>query len=380
MFVLCAVPPGLAQPALAGGDGREKAFPTQLDRPMIPLKSLGRWLRPGLLLALSVFMTGCSSAILAPKGQVGHDQKTLLITATVLMLLVVVPVIIMTLTFAWKYRASNTKARYEPKWSHSTAIEVVVWSIPCMIVLVLAVLTWRSSHSLDPYRPLESETKPVVIEAISLDWKWLFIYPEENIATVNEITFPVNTPLNFKITSDSVMNAFFIPHLGSMIYSMTGMETKLHLIANETGTFPGMSSHYSGAGFSKMHFDANSVTPEEYQAWLAKVRAQSTAMDQAAFGALVDDKNHDWHPVTYFGTTETGLFDWVVARHMGDNQHYGMDHKAMDHKAMSHGAAGESHEGHEMPAGAHDMPAEHAGHTADEHAAAGHTGHAGSGE
>ncbi|MGH8045340.1 MAG: ubiquinol oxidase subunit II, partial [Stenotrophomonas sp.] len=291
-----------------------------------------------------------------------------------------------------------TKARYEPKWSHSTAIEVVVWSIPCMIVLVLAVLTWRSSHSLDPYRPLDSDKKPVVIEAISLDWKWLFIYPEENIATVNEITFPVNTPLNFKITSDSVMNAFFIPHLGSMIYSMTGMETKLHLIANETGTFPGMSSHYSGAGFSKMHFDAHSVTEADYQAWLTKVRAQSTTLDQTAFGALVADKNHDWHPVTYFGTAETGLFDWVVARHMGDNQHYGMDHKAMDHAAMSHGAAGESHEGHEMPAGAHEghdaaapsgdaaaapadaAAAEHAEHTADEHAAAGHTGHAGSGE
>ena len=353
---------------------------------MIPLKPLGRWLRPGLLLALSVFLTGCSSAILDPKGQIGHDQKTLLITATVLMLLVVVPVIIMTLAFAWKYRASNTKARYEPKWSHSTAIEVVVWSIPCMIVLVLAVLTWRSSHSLDPYRPLESDTKPVVIEAISLDWKWLFIYPEENIATVNEITFPVDTPLNFKITSDSVMNAFFIPQLGTMIYSMTGMETKLHLIANEIGEFPGMSSHYSGAGFSKMHFTAHSVTNEQYQQWLAKVRAESNTLDKTAFAALVDDKNHDWHPVTYFGSSEAGLFDWVIAKHMGNNQHYGMNHTG-----MSHGAASESHEGHEMPADAHEghdaamapagaSAADHAEHTADEHAAAGHAGHAGSGE
>jgi len=228
---------------------------------MIPLKTLGRWLRPGLLLSLLVMLTGCDAvAILSPKGQIGQDEKTLLITATVLMLLVVIPVIIMTLTFAWKYRASNTKARYEPKWSHSTAIEVVVWSIPCMIVLVLAVLTWRSSHALDPYKPLESDVKPVTIQAISLDWKWLFIYPEEKVAVVNEIKFPVNTPLNFKITSDSVMNAFFIPHLGSMIYSMAAMETKLHLIANELGEFPGMSSHYSGAGFAKMHFTAYSVT------------------------------------------------------------------------------------------------------------------------
>jgi cytochrome o ubiquinol oxidase subunit 2 len=260
-----------------------------------------------------------------------------------------------------------------------------------MIVLVLAVLTWRSSHALDPYRPLDSDKKPVVIEAISLDWKWLFIYPEENIATVNEITFPVDTPLNFKITSDSVMNAFFIPHLGSMIYSMTAMETKLHLIANETGEFPGMSSHYSGAGFSKMHFSAHSVTEAEYQQWLTKVRAERATLDKNAFAALVAEKNHDWHPVTYFGTAEAGLFDWVIAKHMGDNQHYGMKH---DHKAMKHdGAQGESHEGHDMNAmsGAQDeavkLPvhadqpaAADAAHTSDEHAAAGHAGHGGSGE
>ncbi|WP_422347775.1 ubiquinol oxidase subunit II [Stenotrophomonas sp. DR009] len=351
---------------------------------MIPLKTLGRWLRPGLLLSLLVMLTGCDAvAILSPKGQIGQDEKTLLITATVLMLLVVIPVIIMTLTFAWKYRASNTKARYEPKWSHSTAIEVVVWSIPCMIVLVLAVLTWRSSHALDPYKPLDSDVKPVTIEAISLDWKWLFIYPEEKVAVVNEIKFPVNTPLNFKITSDSVMNAFFIPHLGSMIYSMAAMETKLHLIANETGEFPGMSSHYSGAGFAKMHFTAYSVTDAEYRQWLDQVRAGEQTLDKASFKALGEARNAEWYPVTYFGKTEEGLFDWVIAKHMGDNKHYGMKH---EHKAPADGAAAEGHdahaghEGHEGHADAAAAPAEHAGHTADEHAAAGHAGHVGSGE
>lgn len=351
---------------------------------MIPLKTLGRWLRPGLLLSLLVMLTGCDAvAILSPKGQIGQDEKTLLITATVLMLLVVIPVIIMTLTFAWKYRASNTKARYEPKWSHSTAIEVVVWSIPCMIVLVLAVLTWRSSHALDPYRPLDSDVKPVTIEAISLDWKWLFIYPEEKVAVVNEIKFPVNTPLNFKITSDSVMNAFFIPHLGSMIYSMAAMETKLHLIANETGEFPGMSSHYSGAGFAKMHFTAYSVTDAEYRQWLDQVRAGEQTLDKASFKALGEARNAEWYPVTYFGKTEEGLFDWVIAKHMGDNKHYGMKH---EHKAPADGAAAgghdahAGHEGHEGHTDAAAAPAEHAGHTADEHAAAGHAGHAGSGE
>jgi cytochrome o ubiquinol oxidase subunit II len=349
---------------------------------MIPLKTLGRMLRPGLLFALAVFLTGCNTAILNPKGQIGQDEKTLLITAVVLMLLVVVPVIIMTLTFAWKYRASNTKARYEPNWSHSTAIEVVVWSIPCMIVLVLAVLTWRSSHALDPYRPIESDVKPVVIEAISLDWKWLFVYPEEKIAVVNEIKFPVNTPLNFKITSDTVMNAFFIPHLGSMIYSMAAMETKLHLIANETGEFPGMSSHYSGAGFAKMHFTAHSVTEPEYRAWVDQVRAgQGSRLDKTVFNALGADRNSDWHPVTYYGQVEDGLFDWVIAKHMGDNQHYGMKHKHPGAAAADAGTM-ESHEGH-GPMDDHESKASGVNLDADEtpnDEHAGHSGHEGSGE
>lgn len=352
---------------------------------MIPLKSLGRMLRPGLLVAMAVLMTGCDWALFDPKGQIARDELTLLITCTVLMLLVVIPVIVMTLVFAWKYRASNTKARYEPTWSHSTAIEVVVWSIPCMIVLVLAVLTWRSSHALDPYRPLESDKKPVVIEAVSLDWKWLFIYPEEKIATVNEIKFPVDTPLNFKITSDTVMNAFFIPHLGSMIYSMAAMETKLHLIADEAGAFPGRSSNYSGSGFAHMHFTAHAVSDDEYQQWLQTVRGDSQRLDKAAFAELGAVKNHDWYPVTYYGQVEDGLFDWVIAKHMGDNHHFGMKH---DHAGMSHDAAegheghtgaGEDHAGHD--AAAHDGAADHAQHaehTADEHAA--HQGHGVSGE
>ena len=353
---------------------------------MIPLKTLGRCLRPGLVFALLVMLTGCDAvAILNPKGQIGHEEKSLLITAVALMLLVVVPVIVMTLTFAWKYRATNTKARYEPKWSHSTAIEVVVWSVPCMIVMVLAVLTWRSSHALDPYRPLESKVAPVTIEAISLDWKWLFIYPEEKIAVVNEIKFPVDTPLNFKLTSDTVMNAFFIPHLGSMIYSMAAMETKLHLIANETGEFPGMSSHYSGAGFAKMHFTAHSVTPAEYQQWLQQVRAGSQTLNKDTFKALGEERNADWYPVTYYGQVEEGLFDWVIAKHMGDNHHYGMKHA---HSSVSTGEAAaadasvqEDHEGH-TPREAHESKASgenlDANPTEDEHA--GHHGHEGSGE
>ena len=160
------------------------------------------------------------------------EERNLIITATLLMLLVVVPVIFMTFVFAWKYRASNKSATYTPEWSHSTRIEMVVWLVPLAIIIVLGYVTYKSTHALDPYRPLESDVKPVTIEVVALDWKWLFIYPEQGIATVNKIVFPANTPINFRITSDSVMNSFFIPALGGQIYAMAGMQTKLHLIAN----------------------------------------------------------------------------------------------------------------------------------------------------
>lgn len=289
---------------------------------MIPLKHLGRVFRPGLLLPF-LFLTGCNSAILNPKGQIGQDEKTLLITATVLMLLVVIPVIVMTLVFAWKYRASNTKARYEPNWAHSTAIEVVVWSIPCLIILVLAVLTWRSSHALDPYKPIESDVRPVTIEAISMDWKWLFIYPELGIATVNEIAFPANTPINFKITSDTVMNSFFIPELGTQIYAMAGMQTKLHLIANEPGDFRGISANYSGHGFSKMTFNAQATTDQAgFDAWVAKVKASPNSLQAAEYQALATNRNdHDTYPVTYYSSVQDGMFKSLIDKYMKDHGH-----------------------------------------------------------
>jgi cytochrome o ubiquinol oxidase subunit II len=298
---------------------------------MIPLKSLGRALRPVLALPL-LLLAGCQWAILDPKGQIGQDQKTLLITSVVLMLLVVIPVIVMTLVFAWKYRASNTKARYEPEWAHSTAIEVVVWSIPCLIILVLAVLTWRSSHALDPFRPLDSQVKPINIEAVSLDWKWMFIYPDQGIATVNEIVFPVDTPLNFKITSDSVMNSFFIPHLGSQIYAMAGMETKLHLIANEQGDFFGLSANYSGHGFSKMRFDARATDQAGFDAWVAQVKSSPKVLDAAAYQALAANRNDkENYPVTHFSSVQVGMFQSLIDKYMMGPGHHKQGHD--DHSA-----------------------------------------------
>ncbi|MDL5364713.1 ubiquinol oxidase subunit II [Xanthomonas sp. NCPPB 2654] len=301
---------------------------------MIPLKQLRRSLRSGLLLLPALLLAGCDSAILNPKGQIGHDEKTLLITSVVLMLLVVIPVIVMTLAFAWRYRASNTKARYEPNWSHSTAIEVVVWSIPCMIILVLAVLTWRSSHALDPYKPLESDVKPITIEAVALDWKWMFIYPEQGIATVNEIAFPVDTPLNFKITSDTVMNSFFIPHLGTQIYAMAGMETKLHLIANEPGDYFGLSANYSGHGFSKMAFTAHATDQAGFDAWVAKVKAAPKALDQAEFQVLAANRNDKaQYPVTYYSSVQDGMFKSLIDKYMMGKGHHMEGHD--DHPASA---------------------------------------------
>jgi len=223
-------------------------------------------------------------------------------------------VIIMAIGFAWRYRASNTKATYAPRWSHSTAIEVVVWTIPVIIIAILATLTWTSSHELDPYKPIESSVKPINVDVVSMDWKWLFIYPDYNIATVNELAFPVDTPVNFRITSTTVMNSFFIPQLGSQIYSMSGMQTKLHLIARETGTFAGLSANYSGPGFSDMHFKAHATTQQGFEDWVAKVRASSNPLTTEGFAAL--NKPSERNPVTYFSDTPPSMFDFILHSQM----------------------------------------------------------------
>lgn len=276
----------------------------------------------GLILRLSVLLpvfllAGCNWVVLDPKGPIGQDEKTLLITATGLMLLVVIPVCIMTLAFAWKYRAS-AKARYEPNWSHSNKIEVVVWTIPCIIILILAVLTWRTSHSLDPYKPLTSTVKPLRVEVVALDWKWLFIYPDLGIATINELDFPIGTPINFDITSDTVMNAFFIPQLGSQIYAMSGMVTKLHLMADEAGNYLGFSGNYSGHGFSKMHFTAHALSSKsDFDEWVNKVRASGTPLDMKTVDAVGNNRNIEHvYPVTYYGSVQQGVFDQIVDKHM----------------------------------------------------------------
>ena len=190
------------------------------------------------LLLLPLLMSGCSSALMDPQGPVGEAQKSLIITAFLLMMIVVIPVIVMTIVFGWRYRATNLAAKYTPDWAHSNKIEIVVWLIPCVIILFLAIMTWQTSHSLAPQKPLGTKAETLEIQVVSLDWKWLFIYPEQDIATVNEVAIPVDVPVHFHVSSGSVMNSFFIPALGSQIYAMAGMDNDVHLIADEEGVYP----------------------------------------------------------------------------------------------------------------------------------------------
>jgi cytochrome o ubiquinol oxidase subunit II len=260
----------------------------------------------------AMLLSGCQWVVLDPKGPVGVEERSIIITATVLMLIVVVPVIALILIFAWRYRASNEKAEYRPNWSHSNRIEAVVWLIPCIIIATLGVITWRTSHSLDPYRPLDSKVRPIRIDAVALDWKWLFIYPDQKVATVNEVAFPANVPVDFHITSATVMNAFFIPQLGSQIYAMAGMQTQLHLLASEAGTYQGLSSNYSGDGFSGMTFKAIATPSRQgFDAWLAKIRAAHQALSAAAYEQLARPSEND--PVRYYSQVQPDLFADVLA-------------------------------------------------------------------
>ncbi|MGL6021418.1 MAG: cytochrome o ubiquinol oxidase subunit II [Gibbsiella quercinecans] len=287
------------------------------------------------LIASTVLLSGCDTVLMNPKGAIGVEQRTLILTAIALMLIVVIPVIFMAFAFAWKYRSSNKDAKYSPNWSHSNKIEAVVWTIPIIIIAILGTITWKTTHALDPFKPIVSDKKPMTIEVVSLDWKWLFIYPEQGIATVNELAFPKDVPVEFKITSNSVMNSFFIPQLGGQIYAMAGMQTKLHLIGNEAGEYKGISSSFSGRGFSGMKFTAI-VTPTEgdFDQWVAKVKESSNNLNTTDdFNKLAEPSENN--PVEYFSSVKPNLFKETIAKFMGDmHQHHGAPAEANAHAGM----------------------------------------------
>lgn len=278
-------------------------------------RSLGRprWLRilAGALILLPA-LTGCSGGVLDPKGPIGASNRLILINALEIMLVIVVPTIIAALASAWWFRASNTRARYLPGFAYSGEIELIVWSIPILVILFLGGVIWIGSHELDPARPIASPNKPLEVQAISLDWKWLFIYPDQGIASVNELVMPVGVPVRFSLTSASVMNNFFVPQLGSMLAAMNGMVTLLHLQADHPGKYLGLSAQFSGDGFSGMNFAARAVPEDEFGKWVANTKGSGPALDGAAYTAL-KQQSVNVAPFTY-RTIEPNLFQAVVTQ------------------------------------------------------------------
>lgn len=273
-----------------------------------------------VLLFLAILATGAvyvsshEIPVLNPMGKIGIKERDLIVTASLLMMIVVIPVLILTWIFAWKYRESNKDAKHTPDWEHNNLAEYCWWGVPFLIIVVLAFITWKSSYELNPFKPLQSDVKPITIQAVALEWKWLFIYPEEGIATINYIEFPEETPLNFEITADAPMNSFWIPRLGGMIYAMPAMRTKLHLIAKERGEFLGRSSSYSGKGFAGMTFKAVSTSKEGYRDWVTSVRRSNQALNQERYNEVLEPSSND--QVQYFTLPDRNLFDRILDKYL----------------------------------------------------------------
>lgn len=266
-----------------------------------------------LTAALSaLLLAGCSYGVLAPAGPVGRAERLVLLNSLAIMLTIVIPTIIATLFFAWRYRASNTRARYLPHFAYSGRLELIIWSIPTLIILFLGGVIWAGSHDLDPMRPLPARETPLEVQVVSLDWKWLFIYPAQGIASVNVIEAPAGVPIHFSITSASVFNVFFVPRLGSEIYAMNGMATQLHLQADEPGVYPGLSAHFSGDGFPDMMFEVRAVTADQFNDWVAATRERGPALDTAAYDRL-RRQSANVAPYTY-RSVRTNLFADIVAQ------------------------------------------------------------------
>lgn len=247
-------------------------------------------------------------------GSVAATERALMVDASVLMLIVVVPVIVLTLAFAWRYRASSTRAVRRPDWDRSPIIEWVVWGLPAVLVAVLAVMVWQSTHRLDPYKPLPGGPATEV-QAVALNWKWLFIYPDQRVATVNDLVFPVDRPLSLRLTSDVAMNSFMIPALGGQIYAMSGMETRLNLRADAPGRFEGRNMQFTGADFPEQTFEARAVTRDDFDAWIADVRKHGTVLDTESYTTLLQAQATS--PIVHFSSTTPGFFSDFLAGNGG---------------------------------------------------------------
>jgi cytochrome o ubiquinol oxidase subunit II len=278
-----------------------------------------RRLRLLLLVPMLGLLSACNLVVLKPAGDIAQQQGDLLVVTTLLMLIIIIPVMALIVFFAWKYRASNTEADYQPDWDHSTHLEVVIWATPLLIIICIGALTWAGTHLLDPYRPIDrikpgqavaENVEPLQVNVVALDWKWLFIYPQYGVATVNEMAAPVDRPIRFHITSSSVMNSFYVPALAGQIYAMPGMETKLHAVINETGVYDGFSANYSGDGFSHMRFKFHGLDPAGFDGWIAGVRQSGQALDRDRYLEL--EKPSEKVPPMRFSTVDGGLWDAIL--------------------------------------------------------------------
>ncbi len=273
------------------------------------------------VLAFAALLAGCNTVVLNPSGDVAAQQGRLILISTFLMLLIIVPVIVLTIVFAWRYRATNTDAPYKPDWDHSIQLELVIWAAPLLIIIALGAVTWISTHTLDPYRslkridaqrPVAANVEPLTVEVVALDWKWLFIYPQHGIAVVNEMAAPVDVPIRFKITSSSVMNSFFVPALAGMIYAMPGMETKLHAVINRPGIYDGFSANYSGEGFTDMRFKFRGMSASEFDGWVRAAKASGNPLDRPGYLALRKPSARE--PVRSFAQVSPDLWGAIVNR------------------------------------------------------------------
>jgi len=296
------------------------------------MSRLPKFVRLPLVLGPTALFAGCNTILLHPAGAVASEQGHLIVVATLLMLLVIIPVIALTVLFAWRYRKSNTRATYTPDWDHSTQLELVIWAAPLLIIIALGAVTWISTHTLDPYRPLHrgtvgskisgdvkslTDVKPITVEVVALDWKWLFIYPDQGIAVVNDLAAPVDVPITFKITASSVMNSFFIPALAGQIYAMPGMQTELHAVINRSGDFDGFSANYSGAGFSDMRFKFHGLSAAGFDSWVQSAKASGQSLDREGYLQLEQPSQRD--PVRRYASVAPDLFDSIVERTVTGN-------------------------------------------------------------
>jgi cytochrome o ubiquinol oxidase subunit II len=275
-------------------------------------------MRRGLFVALLIgaaALGGCSEGVLDPKGPIAAAGREILFNSLAIMLAIVIPTILATIGIAFWFRSSNRRARYRPDFTYSGRLELLVWSIPAMTVLLVGGVAWIGAHDLDPRKPIASSVEPVRVQVVSLDWKWLFIYPDQGIASVNHLTVPVGTPVSFELTSSGVMNSFFVPQLGSQIYTMAGMMTRLHLQADHAGSYPGLSANYSGEGFVDMRFTVDAVPPEAFAQWIDAARSSAGPMLDAGTYAALAKPSSAVAPFTY-RSVAPDLFNGILGSAM----------------------------------------------------------------